>query len=72
MRDKGKDENDEPVLCGGSYEKIQAVCDQGTIGDPDTEGNVKGIQSMGRNLGVSYDRLARGGEDGAVHGQGRE
>ena len=46
LRDKGKDQNDESVLCGGSYEKVQAVCNQGEIKNSDTEGQVKGKQSM--------------------------
>jgi hypothetical protein len=48
MRVKGKDYSGQSVLCGGSYEKSQAVCNQGTISDPDTEEQVKGNQSMVR------------------------
>jgi hypothetical protein len=58
MREEDKDEDDGAILCGGSYEKSQAACDQGTISDPDTEGQVKGNQSMVRKHNVSYTRRA--------------
>jgi len=57
---KGKDDNGESVLCGRSYEESQAVCEQGTISDPDTEGQVKGNRSTVRRHNVSYARLVRG------------
>ena len=48
MSVKGKEDNGQSVLGGRSYQESQAVCEQGTISHPDTEGQVKGNRSMVR------------------------